>query len=177
MLPCGGILGEKKIGTKPDPPFFPARNRIIAGLSDIVIVVEAGYKGGALITAEIANNYDREVAAVPGNLGRPNSEGCNRLIKKHTAHIYTEIEDIEQIMNWDLDNRRKKDNLSTIKSDLSEEELIVVNLLSENQAGLILDELSWRSQISISKIASVLLNLEFKGIIRLLPGKKYVMNK
>ncbi|PJF38049.1 MAG: DNA-protecting protein DprA, partial [Phototrophicales bacterium] len=97
MIAQGGLLTEEPFGTAPDAPRFPQRNRVIAGLSDVLIVVEAAEKGGALITAEIANSYDCEVFAVAGNIDRPYSKGCNKLIRNHKANIYTSIEDIEYI--------------------------------------------------------------------------------
>ena len=178
MTDQGAIVSENQFGTKPDAHLFPARNRIIAGACDVLLVVEAASRGGALITAEIANNYDREVMAVPGDLNRPFSQGCNDLIKRHKAHIYTGNKDLEYIMNWDLDEgdqKSAKKFQSYDPKELPAEELVVLNLLSENIEGLVIDELSWRTQISISSIASVLLNLEFKGLIGLLPGKKYVI--
>jgi DNA processing protein len=178
MTDRGAIISENKFGTKPDAHLFPARNRIIAGSCDALLVVEAASRGGALITAEFANSYDREVMAIPGDLNRPFSQGCNDLIKNHKAHIYTGPKDLEYVMNWDLDESDQKNAKKLHNYDSKEfpaEELGVLNLLSENIEGMVIDELSWRTQISISRIASVLLNLEFKGLIRLLPGKKYVI--
>ena len=108
MTDQGAILSENQFGTKPNAHLFPARNRIIAGACDALLVVEAASRGGALITAEIANNYDREVMAVPGDLNRPFSQGCNDLIKRHKAHIYTGNKDLEYMMNWDLDEGDQK---------------------------------------------------------------------
>ncbi|XFE74499.1 DNA-processing protein DprA [Algoriphagus halophilus] len=100
MLDRGGIVSEYAPGTSMGPGNFPARNRIIAGLSDALIVVEAAERGGALITAEIAFSYDKEVFAVPGNLQSPYSEGCNQLIKKMKANIYTGPNDIAEALFW-----------------------------------------------------------------------------
>ena len=87
MFANGGVVSENPFGTKPDAHNFPARNRIIAGLCDVLVVVEAAHKGGALITAEIANSYNKDVMAFPGNVGRSYSEGCNSLIKSNRAHL------------------------------------------------------------------------------------------
>lgn len=100
MMEMGGIISEYPFHQKPDPRFFPLRNRIIAGMSDATIVVEAAEKGGALITAEYANNYHREVFAVPGDLHHVFSEGCNRLIQKNQAIIYTDWNMCRDMLNW-----------------------------------------------------------------------------
>src|SRR6185295_17331439 len=106
MLDYGGLITENRFGTQPDAHHFPARNRIIAGLCDALIIVEAAEKGGALITAEIANSYNKDVFAVPGNIGQTFSEGCNKLIKINKAHLLASSKDVEYIMNWGL----KKDS-------------------------------------------------------------------
>lgn len=106
MVAQGGLLSELSLGTPPDAHHFPARNRIIAGMSDVTLVIEAAKKGGALITAEIANSYNRDVFALPGDVGHHFSEGCNNLIKTNKAHLLTCIEDIEYIMNWEHQGTR-----------------------------------------------------------------------
>jgi DNA processing protein len=174
MLQQGGLMTEFKIGTKPDAHNFPSRNRIIAGMSDVVIVVEAAKKGGALISAEIANSYNRDVFALPGDIGKKFSEGCNNLIKSNKAHLLTSIEDIEYIMNWEshAEGPDLEDKYYDY-SNLSEEEKIIIELLKQATDGIILDELSWKSQIPLNKLASILLNLEFNGVVKTIPGKKY----
>lgn len=174
MLKQGGLLSEHPFGSQPEAFKFPARNRIIAGLADVVIVVEAAEKGGALITADIAHSYDREVFALPGHLTSPASAGCNRLIKSQVAHMYVSAKDLCQVMNWsEGEEAPPKDSFSGV--ELNKEEETVFFLLKEHPQGLQIDELSWRSQISISQLASVLLNLEFRSLIRSLPGKKYAL--
>lgn len=173
MIKSGGIVTENPFGTKPDAHNFPARNRIIAGLSDALVVVEAAESGGALITADIANSYNRDVFAYPGNVGRSYSEGCNNLIKSNKANLITSIKDLEYFMNWTAgkDNRieEKDDSLSAYEP----EEQIVLTILIENGGRLTIDELSWKSSIGVSQLASILLGLEFKGVISSLPGKVY----
>jgi DNA processing protein len=100
MLANGGLVTENPFGTKPDAHNFPARNRIIAGLCDALVVVAAAEKGGALITAEIANSYNKDVFAFPGNIGQSFSEGCNNLIKSNKAHLISSVKDLEYIMGW-----------------------------------------------------------------------------
>ena len=169
MLDNGGLLTEYRFFTKPDAPHFPERNRIIAGMADLVIVVEAANKGGALITAEIANSYNREVFAVPGNLSSKFSEGCNQLIKQHKASMITSISDIEYMMNWQYEQEQKP---VVEMVEMQEDEQALFALLSRHEEMLI-DDIAWQSQFSVSKVATVLLSLEFKGVVRSLPGKKY----
>lgn len=174
MVEQGGLLSEFKIGTQPEAHYFPSRNRIIAGMSDVVIVVEAAIKGGALITAEIANSYNRDVFALPGDIGKRFSEGCNNLIKTNKAHLLTSLEDIEYIMNWESHaTTTNQEDKYYDYSMLSTEEKIIVETLKIESEGMILDELSWKSQIPLNKLASILLNLEFSGIVKTLPGRKY----
>jgi DNA processing protein len=173
MYGNGGIVTEHPFGTKPDAHNFPARNRIVAGLCDAIVIVEAAAKGGALITAEIANSYNKDVFAFPGNIGQTTSEGCNNLIKSNKAFLITSVKDLEYLMNWDLGAPVKPRKLLTESERFEGDEKVVVELLKENNHQLMIDELSWKSGIAISQLASVLLTLEFKGIITPLPGKVY----
>jgi DNA processing protein len=174
MTRRGGLLSETPLGVKPEAHFFPARNRIIAGLADAVVVVEAAERGGALITAEIANSYSRDVFALPGNLNRPFSRGCNNLIKQNKAHLITGVSDIEYIMNWQEGTSSIEPQQKVLDfSDLDENEQSIMKVLKENEAGLLIDDLSWRSQVPLNRLAASLLNLEFKGFVKPLPGKKY----
>lgn len=177
MLDLGGIITENPFGTKPDAHNFPARNRIIAGLSDALIVVEAAEKGGALITSDIANSYNRDVFAFPGNIGRSYSEGCNNLIKSNRACLITSVKDLEYAMNWHAGetDQRKEEPLILDAYEPSEQTILKVLLEHNNQ--MIIDELSWRSALPVSQLASLLLGLEFKGVIVTLPGKVYKLVK
>ncbi len=174
LINNGGLLTEYRIGVKPEGHQFPARNRIIAGMCDAIIVVEAAKKGGALITAEIANSYNRDVFALPGNIENKFSAGCNNLIKSNKAHLLTSIEDLEYIMNWEpkVGAQTNEDKYYDY-SKLSEEEKSIIETLQTDKEGISLDELSWKSQIPLNKLASLLLNLEFSGVVKSLPGKKY----
>ncbi|MTI20447.1 DNA-protecting protein DprA [Fulvivirga sp. RKSG066] len=171
MLSQGGLLTEHSYDVKPDPHKFPARNRIIAGMADAIVIVEAAKKGGALITAEVANGYSRDVFAVPGNLGMSYSEGCNNLIKSNKAHLFTSVKDIEYIMNWEASTDAVNTTLDF--SSLDEQEVLVVKQLSDHKEGILMDNLSWQTQLPINLLASILLNLEFKGFVNSLPGKKF----
>jgi DNA processing protein len=171
MLSQGGLLSDFPSGTNPDRENFPSRNRIIAGLADATIVVEAGMKGGALITAEIANSYNRDVFSVPGNLGNYYSDGCNFLIKTNRAALLQSAEDIKYIMNWGepVKNQVVQRKLMIELSPAQEK---IVEVLQHNGEASI-DRLCDETAISPALVANALLNLEFEGIIKTLPGKMY----
>ncbi len=174
----GGLLTESTFGVKPDASRFPARNRIIAGLADAVVVVEAKEKGGALITAEIANNYHRDVFALPGSIYSDTSRGCNNLIKRHKAHLLTGVEDLEYIMNWDqVDATAKQASFDWEALGLVEPEKEILALLKEqaNQE-MFLDEISYHLKTSVSQVHAYLLNLELLGLVSALPGKKFILS-
>lgn len=176
MMENGGLLTEHPFGTQPDAHNFPARNRIVAALSDAVIIVEAAEKGGALITADIANSYNKDVFAMPGNLRQSHSAGCNNLIKSNRAHLLTSVKDLEYIMNWDpavKPSRKESINLDTF----APEEQLIIRTLLDNNKQLMIDEICWKSNLPISQVATTLLTLEFKGIVASLPGKLYKLSK
>ncbi|RSK49955.1 DNA-processing protein DprA [Hymenobacter rigui] len=177
MLSQGGLLTEFPFGTPPDKYNFPARNRIIAGLSDGTVVVEAARKGGALITADLALDYNREVLAVPGPLGSVASEGCHDFIKTSRAALYAEPADIEQALNWDLalHLQGKPTAPSTYDADdftAEDFQLITVLLTAPNREEH-LDNLAWKAQLPVHTVASLLLGLEFRAVIKALPGKRF----
>lgn len=170
----GGVLSEYPIAQKPDARFFPLRNRIIAGMSDATLVIEAAERGGALITADYANNYHREVFAVPGNLEKMFSEGCNLLIQKHKANIFTGWNNLCEELNWNEGIHKIKRSTELLLNRFSDEESQILTLV--NQSGEIpLDEMAWKLQKNIGQLAIILLNLEFKGIIKALPGHRYAI--
>jgi len=172
ILESGLVMSEYAPGSKMSPGNFPARNRIIASLSDALIVVEAAEKGGALITAEIAYSYDKDVFAVPGNLQSPFSEGCNQLIKKMKANIYTGPGDIAEALYW---VKPGEPAIKSPKLDLSKyegEEAIILKHLTEKGESEI-DLISYSTGIPLGLLSSKLLSLEFEGILKSLPGKKY----
>ena len=172
MIMQGGLITEFPSETRPDRENFPMRNRIIAGLCDAIVVVEAAKKGGALITADIANTYNRDVFAVPGRIGDLYSEGTNFLIKTNKAALIQSAEDLIYLMNWDMKERRQQPHQRKIYIEMTGEEEALVNLLTEKgETGI--DELCQGSGFSMSKVSSALLNLEFEGIVKSLPGKVY----
>lgn len=170
----GGVISEYPFGEKPDPRKFPARNRIIAGLSDAIVVVEAAAQGGALITAEIADSYNKPVFAVPGNLGNPFSEGCNNLIKQYKASIFTSCDDLVEALQWNYSEHTTGflSDEETIFQNVGEEEQKILRILIQTE-GMEADLLSYKTGIGLNRMASVLLELELKGMIKLLPGNRY----
>ena len=179
MREQGGLLTEFPYGTPPDRYNFPARNRIIAGLSDGTVVVEAAIKGGALITAELALSYDRDVLAVPGNLHSPASAGCNALIKANKAALYQDPADLEQLLNWDAalhQSGKFKPTPTYSADDFTADEFTIITVLTAAPGREShMDDLAWKAQLAIHAVASLLLLLEFRGVVRALPGKKFAL--
>jgi len=171
MMENGGLLSEFLSGTNPDRENFPKRNRIVAGMTDATLVVESGVKGGAIITANIAFSYSRDVLAVPGKVNNPSSKGCNFLIKTNRAALIESAEDISRIMSWE-DVKKETLPQQQLFVNLSDDEQKLVDILQKSGENGI-DELMASSKIPISKVSSYLLNLEFQGLVISLPGKRY----
>jgi len=176
MLEQGGLLTEYPLKTTLDPARFPARNRIIAGLSDATVVIEAASKGGALITADLASGYDREVFAVPGRWNDDFSNGCNRIIKNNLAQSITTAKDLQYYMQWPEGEEVNNLKVSLNKEEFNEDEWAVISTINKSGNAIHIDEISWKSQLQISRLANILLNLEFRGIVNCSPGKKYALN-
>ena len=174
MLKNGGLLTEFRSKTNPDRENFPKRNRIIAGMADAVIVVEASRHGGALITADIANSYNKDVFAVPGRLNDSFSEGCNHLIKTNKAVLIESAEDIIYILGWEKSGGVKKDMQQKLFIELTPDEKTIYDLIFDKKT-MVIDEIIGKSNLTASKAAAALLNLEFEGILKSLPGKVYVL--
>ena len=168
----GILMSEYAPGSTMVPGNFPARNRIIASLSDALIVVEAAEKGGALITAEIAYSYNKDVFAVPGNLQSPFSEGCNHLIRKMKASIYTGSNDIAEALFWSKPGEEKIKKPVLNLEGRDEEDTAILKLLLEKGESEI-DQISYQTEIPLGMLSSRLLSLEFEGIVKSLPGKKF----
>jgi DNA processing protein len=166
----GGLLSEYLPKTIPDKENFPTRNRIVAGLCDVVIVVESATSGGSLITADLANQYNREVMALPGYINAPYSKGCNWLIKNHKAAIIESIADLEKLMSWDIP--QKKHIQSTLFVELNEIEQRVVDIVKQN-ADIHIDQLLAQVEIKSGELAMTLLDLEMKNCITALPGRRF----
>lgn len=172
MLECGGLITEFMSGTIPDRENFPKRNRIIAGLSDLTIVVEANIKGGALITAELANAYNRDVFAFPGRINDECSRGCNHLIKTNRANLITGMADLEYIMGWVRETVKPLQKQLSLLVDLNEEEQRIADIIQEH-GEITVDDLALLSSLQQSRLAINILEMEMKGIIVSLPGKVY----
>lgn len=174
MIRQGGLLTEFTSENKPDRENFPMRNRIIAGMSDAVVVVEAAVKGGALITAEIADSYNRDVFAIPGRTHDVYSGGCNKLIRKNKAALVETAEDIIYMMGWENNQSSIAGKQKKLFYECNADEESVVNCLKNNNECSV-DVLCSETGMNMSCLAAALLNLEMEGIIRILPGKLYSM--
>lgn len=174
MVSHGGLLTEYTSQTEALPNNFRQRNRIVAGLSDATIIVESAYKGGALITARIAQDYGRDVLAFPGAVGAPQSEGCNHLIRDNKAGLITSANDFVSAVGWQTDANHSKP--ATIERqlfpDLTQEEQRIVSLLQQTN-DLQLNILSVKTNISIGQLTALLFQLEMKGIVKPLAGGIY----
>jgi DNA processing protein len=167
----GGILSEFFSSTKPDKHNFPLRNRIVAGLCDATVVVETNIKGGSMITAKLADSYNRDVFAVPGRTTDGKSTGCNYLIKNNKAILLTDAGELLDIMGW-REKKTKPKKQKELFIELTPEEKTIVNLLREKEL-VSIDELNLQSGLTSSAVAAALLNLELQGIVGGLPGKRY----
>jgi DNA processing protein len=172
MIRRGGLLTDFPSETKPDRENFPKRNRIIAGISDAIVVVEAADRGGALITAVIMNSYNRDVFAVPGRINDTYSEGTNRLIRKNMASLVQTAGDIRYMMGWEEQKTKLDGYQKKIFLEMTVDERILVDYLNDKGASGI-DDISIQCHLSMSTASAALLNLEFEGIVKSFPGKIY----
>ena len=175
MVQNGGLLTEFRNNIKPDKHNFPIRNRIVAGMSDATIVIETGIKGGSMITAGLANEYNRDVFAFPGKITDIKSAGCNYLIRSNKSVLLTDTEQLIEYMGWSDQPKIKSSPQKELFIQLTEDEKEIVDLLKENET-IHIDELNIKSGIASSAIAAAILSLELKGIIRSLPGKLFALN-
>lgn len=173
MCESGGLLTEYPSDQDPEAKHFPMRNRLIAGMSDAVIVVETAEKGGSMITANIAIEYGRDVFAVPGRVGDTQSKGCNNLLRMRKAHLLEQADNIAKHLRWiDLD-ATKPAVQTQLFLELSDNEQIILGILKKSETSIPIDALSLEAKMNPSQIASLLLTLEFKGIVQALPGKRF----
>ncbi|MFT3933409.1 MAG: DNA-processing protein DprA [Chitinophagaceae bacterium] len=168
----GGLLTEFMSKTKPDKHNFPSRNRVVAGMCDATVIVETDIKGGSIITAELANSYNRDVFAFPGKVTDNKSAGCNLLIKNNKAILLTCAQDIIDIMGWTAQSNKPKKIQKELFVQLSTAEKTIADLLKENDQ-LHIDEIRLKSNLSNSAVAAAILNLELQNIVRTQPGKMY----
>ena len=170
MLANGGLLTECISGTLPDRENFPRRNRIIAGMADAVIVIESALKGGSLITADLANSYNRDVFAYPGKVMDLYSQGCNYLIRTNRAHLMESVDNLRYVMRWERQDQKERQ--TTLFREFTEDEKRIMDCFGEKRI-VSLDDLIVGTELTTTKLASLLLNLEFDGIVMALPGKRY----
>ncbi len=167
----GALLTEFPGYTKPDKHNFPRRNRIVAGMADATIVIETANKGGSMITAELAYNYNRDLFAIPGKITDSKSSGCLQLIKQNKAILLTCAEQLLETLGW-TEKKKIIKKQKELFIELSREETIVVNLLKEKEC-MAIDELYLQSGLTSSSVAAAILSLEIQNVIAALPGKMY----
>jgi len=168
----GGLVTDFLSFSTIDRTNFLRRNRIIAGLSDATIVVESAKKGGALVTADIANSYNRDVFAFPGKVGDMYSEGCHFLIKSNRANLIESVEDLEYVMNWSPSKSQPDAIQPCLFYDFNPDEKLIVDLL-RNDGETAIDLICIKTLLPMNKVSPTLLNLEFAGIVKGLPGKVF----
>lgn len=172
MLGEGGLLTDYKSNTNPDKQNFPRRNRIVAGMCDAVLVIETTLKGGSLITAELANGYNKDVLAIPGRTTDLKSEGCNYLVKTNKAALVNSAADILDFMGWSDAIKAKAPKQRALFIELTPDEKVITAVLQKEDI-IMIDELHAKSGLSSSAVASTLLSLEMHGLILSMPGKRY----
>jgi len=171
MLLQGGLLTEFTSTTKPDKHNFPRRNRIVAAIADATIVVETAIRGGSMITAELANSYNRDVFAVPGRMTDTKSAGCNYLIQNNKAILLTNAKQLAEELGWQMPVVKKKAQRELF-INLTDDEQTIVDILKEKES-VHIDELYLQSGLSSSAVAAAILNLELQNAVLSLPGKIY----
>jgi len=171
MLQNGGLLTEYRKEAKPDKHNFPRRNRIVAGMADATIVVETAIKGGSMITAELANGYNRDVFAFPGKTTDSKSAGCNHLIKTNKATILTGADQLIEKLGWGNKKVKRKEQKELFISFPADEQ-ILVDILKQKET-MHIDEVFIKSGLNSSTVAAAMLSLEFQNVVGSLPGKLY----
>jgi len=172
MLTHGGVITEFMSKTNPDRENFPQRNRIVAGMADAVLVVETAKKGGSLITATLANTYNRDVFCIPGKVTDTKSSGCNWLIRSNRAALVESGDQIKEMMGWDENKTKVGVVQKSIFPTLSPDEEIIYKILETNKESSI-DFIVNHAEMSSSKVSAALLNMEFENIVKALPGRMY----
>lgn len=173
MQAQGGLLSEFTYKTEPEREHFPMRNRIVAGLSDAVVVVETGRRGGSLITVQFAEEYHKKVFAFPGRITDKTAEGCNWLIKTQRAGLIESAADLTAVLGWEEQSKARAQQIRLFE-DLSADEEIVLHLLRQHEQ-LGVDQLGYGARLNSSALAATLLELECKGLVKTLPGKRYTL--
>lgn len=176
MMEKGGMVTEFRSECVVDKKNFVSRNRIIAGLCDVILVVESGEKGGALFTAEFANSYNKDVCAIPGRIGDLYSAGCNKLIKSNQATMVETAEEIEQLMNWDIKEKEQTDLSISKFMRLTDQEKIIVEALQIDER-MDMNQLSRKTQIPFGQLSSLLFDMEMKDLVCSAPGNRYILSR
>ncbi|MFA6127569.1 MAG: DNA-processing protein DprA [Bacteroidales bacterium] len=167
----GALMSDFFSHNLPEPKNFIRRNRIIAGLTEATLVIESGIKGGAMVTAEMANSYDRDVMAIPGRPDDPMSKGCNHLIRTHQAALIESADDLEFLLGWNQNSVPKTFIQPILFEELDPNELSVFNILDGEAMSV--DQICRLAAMPVQHVSFILLSLEFKGLIQAMPGKIY----
>ena len=175
MLENGGLLTEFMSGMEPFPSNFLQRNRIVAGMADATVVVESASKGGSLVTASLAQSYDRDCFAFPGRVNDQYSQGCNELVSRNRAALITSAYDFVEAMNWDVATAKKSacDLQTELFPDLSPEETAVMTALRDSSDGLQVNQMVVQLNIPINKLLPLLFEMEMKGLVKAVAGGCY----
>jgi DNA processing protein len=171
MLLNGGVLTEFRKNTKADKHNFPKRNRIVAGMTNATVVIESSDRGGSIITAELAFNYNRDLFAVPGKINDSKSAGCLKLIQQNKAVLFTSTEQMLEELGWQEKTKSIKQQRELF-IELSVDEKVIVNILKEKDV-VSIDEIYLKSSLSSSSVAAAIFNLELQNVLQSLPGKMY----
>jgi DNA processing protein len=173
MCDNGGLLTEYPSDQDPEAKHFPMRNRLIAGMSDALIVVETADRGGSMITANMAVDYGRDIFAVPGRVGDAMAQGCNNLLRFRKANLLEHADNVAKQLNWGDSASGKPAVQTQLFLELSDNEHIIMDILKKSESSVPIDALSLAAKLNPSQIASLLLTLEFKGLVQALPGKRF----
>jgi len=171
MIQNGGLLTEYPRSTPPDKHNFPRRNRIVAGMADGTIVIETATKGGSMITAEIAYNYNRDLFAIPGKLTDTKSAGCLKLIQQNKAAVFTSTQNMMEVLGW-TQKKVTANKQRELFIELTSDEQNLVSILQTKET-VHIDELYLKSGLSSSSVAAAMLNMELQNVIICMPGKVY----
>ena len=170
----GAIITELHSQTKQNGAYYIPRNRIVAGVADGLLVVESPSNGGSLSTAKAADAYSRTIMAVPGRITDSRSEGTNHLIKTNIAQLVTSARDIADALGWEVESAMPE-KMHYAPREVNDKEQLVLTALADNSDGLTMDNIAEKTQLSISELSAMLLNMELSGLVRQLPGRRYVI--
>ncbi len=177
IIESGGMLiSESPLGLIAESYHFPARNRIIAGCTDLTIVIEAGGKSGSLITAQYANDYNRDVFAIPGNVNNPMAKGCNMLIQKNLAHLITSADDVSYIMNWPEAPLKAHHSQDKKYNNLDQSSKQIVDIITEHP-NISVEEILTKIDVQASNLSVTMMQLEMENIISTVDGIRYNVKK